>query len=160
MHVGSWRSVRPLRAVAGLLGMAVACAACGGGASTVSASAAAGDPCLLVSQSEAQSILGSSVQNPQVQEMACQYVSASGQGTVTISINLGAASQAMPIMLHTISKASAQPSVGHSAQCGPYAGNAALSDLYAIIGNSAELVVYGPSCSVDDQFAKVAFTHL
>lgn len=160
MHVGSWRIGRPLYAVATVLGMTLACAACASGPSKISPDAASVQPCMLASQGEAQSILGSNVGTPQQRPPECFYASASGR--VSLGINIGTpAGESMQVLLALTSNPVPVPSVGHSAKCGPYVSNPAEFDLFAIIDGNHELEVqFGPSCSVDAQFAKVALSHL
>jgi hypothetical protein len=123
MRVGGRLAARQLHALAGLLGVAVTvvCTACGSGSGDGKPSAATANPCLLVSQAAAQSILGTDLKKPQMQPgTGCMF--GSGPGVVSVGISTGSTS-GLSLPLGVVNQSTAQPGVGHGAECGPLAAD-------------------------------------
>jgi hypothetical protein len=159
MRMGNRRPGRSLLALAGLMTVAAACAACGGGPAKVSLRDASANPCLLVSQAQARAILGPGISKPKLAPelgSGCDY--ASGTRLVNLGIDLGTASLGYFSILMTDPRP--VPSVGHRARCGPVRTNPAQFDLFAAISHDHKFVIVGPSCATDAAFARQAYSHL
>lgn len=157
----------PVRVLAGLLAVAAACAACGGGPAKVSVKAAAANPCLLLSQSQARAIMGGGTQKPLLTSQGgCQYTTqpdaaelTPGEDNVNLSFNLGT-SASMALLTYVIAHPAPVPSVGHDARCGAVKDNPTVFDLIAAVSRRDQLVVIGASCALDARFARQALSRL
>ena len=160
------RPVRPLRVLAGFLAVAVAaaCAACGGsggGPGKVSLTAAAANPCLLVSPAEARAILGPHTTRPaRGAKGQCLFDSASAPLGHVVSVDIG------PGPFHRVDAESlvtspAPTPAGHGALCGQtQSGASGPTSLLGPFGPSHGLLIIGPSCAVDAKFAQQIYLHL
>jgi hypothetical protein len=189
VQTGATRHGRALRALAGIAAVAVACAGCSGiirdatqtrapshkptaparthsatAAPLVSVSSALENPCLLVSEAQAQVILESGVQAPTPTPEAnplvnCNYQADDGL-QVTLALEKGSTDVTGVAASVLTDKAAPVPSVGHEAVCGPTQANA---DVFTIISDVADVglaVIIGPSCPILAQFAQQMYASL
>jgi hypothetical protein len=128
----------------------------------VSVAAAAGNPCLLVTLSQATAILGAGTEAGGKQGVAGVY----GICTYTypgnaIGITLNTGPTAVLASTDMVKKPfQAAAGVGHGAVCGADASSAGVIDLISQIDREDWLVVSGPSCAVDGKFAEAAYGSL
>jgi hypothetical protein len=153
--------------VIGLLALVtVVGAGCGTGGSSstpkVSVGAAAGKPCLLVSLSEATTILGQAAIMKSLAPTASAPAACSfGQSPLTVVLVHIIPAPFAESSSHYISKPAPADGVGHGTVCGPSASLPGYSALVGPVDSGHSLLVDGlTSCATVEKFATVAYSHL
>jgi hypothetical protein len=173
--MGSRRPAGTLWAVAAIM---VACTSCAGSSSAparVSVTAAARNPCVLITQAEAQAIVGKAGE-PQFESgfstdsgftsNYCTIADHSDGTTIDITVEHQSYDPLVAEIL--ISNATPVAAVGHHAECGlalastePGPLSEKTFELYSEISSHYVLEVSGAaSCAVDARFASEAYSHL
>jgi len=159
------RPVWPLRVLAGFLAVAVAglCAACGGGSGgpgKVSLTAAAANPCLLVSWAQARAILGSHTTRPTRGKGQCLFDSGSAPAGHVVSVDIGPGPFSK-VNAESLVTSPAPTAAGHGTLCGKtQSGASGPTSLLGPFGPSHGLLIIGPSCAADARFARQIYLHL
>jgi hypothetical protein len=141
-------------------------AGCGSSGSSsapkVSVSAAAGNPCQLVSLSEATTILGQgTILNSLAPTGSAPAACSFGHSPLTVVLVHIIPSPFAEASSFYISTPAPAGGVGHGAVCGPSANLSGYSALVGQAGSGDSLLVDGlTSCATVEKFAAVAYSHL
>jgi hypothetical protein len=141
-------------------------AGCGTGGSSstpkVSVSVAAGKPCLLISLSEATTILGQGAITQSLAPTASAPAACSfGHSPLTVVLVHIIPAPFAESSSYYISTPAPAGGVGHGAVCGPSANLQGYSALVGPVDSGHSLLVDGlTSCATVEKFATVAYSHL
>jgi hypothetical protein len=157
------RPLRPVLAGFAAVAVAAACAACGGGSGgpgKVSLTAAAANPCLLVSWAEARAILGSGTTRPTRDKGQCLFDSGSAPLGHVVSVDIGPGPFSS-VAADGLITSPAPTAAGHGTLCGKtQSGAVGPTSLVGPFGPSHGLLIIGPSCAVNAKFARQIYLHL